>query len=127
MKNARHRLNGARPIGGKGDHRSRMDAGGDTITDAFVLKMSVDAVEAKLTQTIERFSGVLLAVLAAQQLLMVAGIAMFQAGVVQPKNVTSVLVKSLFDTVLTSLSWWLIGTSRSLARALSVSISWCRH
>jgi len=34
---------------------------------------------------------------------------MFQAGVVQPKNVTSGLVKSLLDTTLTILAWWLVG------------------
>lgn len=67
------------------------------------------ALEARLEQAIDRFDGLLLALCAAQHLLMIAGFAMVQAGVVEPKNVTSVLVKSVFDTALTSLSWWLVG------------------
>lgn len=71
--------------------------------------MSIDELEERLTQTVQRFEGLLEAICAGQQLLMVAGFAMYQAGVVQPKNVTSVLVKSLLDTTLIALSWWLIG------------------
>lgn len=62
-----------------------------------------------LSARLDRVDGLLLAMCAAAHLLMVAGFAMFQAGSVEPKNVTSILVKNLFDTVLTSLSWWLVG------------------
>ena len=53
--------------------------------------------------------GSILHLRAAQQLLLVAGATLFQAGVVQPKNVSSVLVKSLIDAALAGLAWWLLG------------------
>ena len=67
------------------------------------------ALEASVSQATARVDGVLVALCAAQQLLIVAGTALFQVGVVQPKNVSSVLVKSLLDAALAFLSWWLIG------------------
>ena len=60
-------------------------------------------------QLAERVNGLLVTVCSAQQIIMVAGFTLFQAGVVQPKNVTSVLIKSLFDLTLSCLTWWLIG------------------
>jgi Amt family ammonium transporter len=67
------------------------------------------ALEARLAQATSRVEGVLVALCAAQQLLLVAGATLFQAGVVQPKNVSSVLVKSLIDAALAGLAWWLLG------------------